>query len=265
MTSVAACVPAELITGLSDELVLSIVLGRFMDEDTLFLVLTSINKHWREELQSSTLLYRELCLSRAWVHLAQRGLPIPHAVSDWPARFKRRPRLRMGGPFVCTQLFMQFTGPRTMWTPKDTKAIEVIHHHRVFWMGDDGTCVYAAVSTDNLDRVIDQVRRVRVAVDRGQRSLQGDVPLPQQQQQQRVWVGQYELQRDDERGLVVTIEVRMRIHKVVFEAVVQPGGSQCRIERHLSVRYDDPTMVLNHMGAAANESYRTMFYKPGFL
>ena len=140
-----------------------------------------------------------------------------------------------------------------MWTPKDSKTVEVVRHRRMFWFSDgEDTCVYAAVSTDHLDKLIEQVKLVRLARDRGQ-NIESDG--------HRVFVGRYALERREE-GLVVKIKVPMKIHMVQFEALVMSGGSQLQIFKHQSMRFNDP-IVSTHLFPW--EGRKSVFYLPGYM
>jgi hypothetical protein len=258
----AAAVPKRpeagpyLIPGLSNDLVLSILLARFVDEDSLFLVMAQLNCLWAKELDansSSTLLWRELCLQRAWVHLARQGFPLPGAsATDWGLRLMRRPRLRMGGAYWSWQVFIQYSGPRTMWTPKDAKPVELIYHYRFFWFTNDGRLAFAAVSTDHPDNVLGQVKAVR-------ENMGAHAP-----DSERVWVGTYQLFRGDKSdpGVFAHVSVPMRRHEVRFRVQLGEGGSQARIVGHVSFRFSEPESVSNHLLPG---DYRRMFYKPGYL
>lgn len=125
----------SLIGTLPDAVVLDDILGKYLDFDTILLIIPSVSKDWNKaiwDMKSGALLWKKLCL-RAWNPL---NLPIKKSLSvnnDWQLKFLQRPRIRLSGPYITYTIFIQHPGPRNLWTPKDAPSVKVIYHYRFWW------------------------------------------------------------------------------------------------------------------------------------
>jgi hypothetical protein len=130
----------SLIGSLPDAVVLDDILGKYLDFDTILLIIPFLSKDWNKAIwkvnSSGALLWKKLCI-RAWTPLK---LPIKKSLAmnnDWQFKFLQRPRIRLSGPYMTYTIFIQHPGPRNLWTPKDAPSVKVIYHYRFWWFRED--------------------------------------------------------------------------------------------------------------------------------
>lgn len=245
---------SELVSNIPDVIILENVVANYLDEDTIFLILPQLSKSWRKMIESKgrgAIFWKKLC-ERAWMPLL---LPInkfqSSVITDWQLRFENRPRLRLGGPYETFTIYIQYPGPRNMWTPKDAPTVKVVHHHRFWWFLEGGRLLYAAISTKEPHKIIEIMRKEL----RGVANTNPEISL---------WYGTYELRRDgDLQQLVCDVDVRQMRHGVKFKFALLKGGKCIHLLRHQSYNFRNFHDIMEHQ--LPNEEKRFIHYRPGFL